>query len=84
MNVFNTIDTESGDKQVWWILLQEQIQGPTRPRGCWSLSLNQAKTPYYKTGREYLDLVRNVQCGDYVFKDRGLISERTSTGSDGF
>lgn len=54
------VDTEAFNKQMGYILLQEQRDGPVKPVGYWSRILNKAEQANDTTHRAFLAFVRAV------------------------
>lgn len=51
-NIICVLDTDACDKQARYILLQQQLEGPTRPVRYWSQSLEKTRQAYDKAHRE--------------------------------
>lgn len=53
------LDTDACDKQIGWVLRQDQMDGASNPVGDWTRSLNKAEQAY-DTYRECLAVVWSV------------------------
>lgn len=56
----NTIDTDACNVHVWSVFLHLQLDGTTKPVGCWSRWLAKAEPAYYAIRRECLAIVWSV------------------------